>query len=73
MQHRIENNTTIERTHRTEKMKRGGGTVNNKRTIVVRFLCYKDSKSNLTKNRGNQLWNHHSFIDEDFMEETINI
>lgn len=49
MQHRIESNTTIKRTHRTEKMKRGGGTVNNKRTIVVRFLYYKDNKSNLTK------------------------
>lgn len=38
----IENDIIIRRTRRTGKMKREYGMVNKKRTIVVRFLNYKD-------------------------------
>ena len=38
----IENDIIIKRTRRTGKMKREYGMVNKKRTIVVRFLNYKD-------------------------------
>ena len=54
---RIENNVTTARAHKTGKMKRENGAVNKKRTIVVRFLSYKEKASILTKYRAKQMWN----------------
>ena len=48
-------------------MKREDGIINKKRTIVTRFLNYKDKESILTKYRENQMWDQDTFINEDLL------
>lgn len=66
-------NITIERAQRTEKLKRDGGTINKKRTVVVKFLYEKDKERIFTKCREKQMWNQGTFINKTFWVDTVNI
>ena len=69
----IEEDILIERAHRTGKIQRNDGTRNRKRTIVVKFLSFKDKSRILHNYRENKLWNEKVFVNEDFSEETASI
>ena len=69
----IQEDTLIERVHRTGKIQRNDGTRNKKRTIVVKFLNFKDQSRILHTYREKKLWKEKIFINEDFSEETANI
>ena len=51
----IEEDILIERAHRTGKIQRNDGTRNRKRTIVVKFLNFKDKSRILHTYRGKKL------------------
>ena len=63
----------IERAHRTGKIQRNDGTRNRKRTIVVKFLNFKDKSGILHTYIEKKLWKEKIFINEDFSEETASI
>ena len=69
----IEEDILIERAHCTEKIQRNDGTRNRKRTIVVKFLNFKDKSRILHTYREKKLWKEKIFINEDFPEETASI
>ena len=69
----IQEDTLIERAHRTGKIQRNDGTRNKKRTFVVKFLNFKDQSRILHTYREKKLWKEKVFINEDFSEETANI
>ena len=69
----IQEDTLIERAHRTGKIQRNDGTRNKKRTIVVKFLNFKDQSRILHTYREKKLGKEKIFINEDFLEETANI
>ena len=70
---RIEEDILIERAHRTEKIQINDETRNSKRTIVVRFLNFKDKSRILQTYREKKLWKEKVFVNEDFLEETVSI
>ena len=63
----------IERAHRSGKIFRDDGGRNWKRTIVVRFLNYKDKDQVLAKFRDKKLWNRDIFVNEDFSDYTLEV
>ena len=69
----IEEDILIERAHCTGKIQRNDGTRNRKRTIVVKFLNFKDKSRILHTYREKKLWKEKIFINEDFPEETASI
>ena len=69
----IEEDILIERAHRKGKIQRNDGTRNRKRTIVVKFLNFKDKSRILHTYREKKLWKEKIFINEDFSEETASI
>ena len=69
----IQEDTLIERAHRKGKIQRNDGTRNKKRTIVVKFLNFKDQSRILHTYREKKLWKEKIFINEDFPEETASI
>ena len=69
----IEEDSLIERAHRTGKIQRNDGTRNRKRTIVVKFPNFKDKSRILHTYREKKLWKEKIFINEDFPEETASI
>ena len=65
-------NIWIERAHRIgEKIKNDENNYN--RTIVVRFLSYKDKNKVLEHYREKKLWEKKFYINEDFSDETIEL
>ena len=69
----IEEDILIERVHRTRKIQRNDGTRNKKRTIVVKFLNFKDKSGIPHSYREEKLWKEKSFVNEDFSKETASI
>ena len=69
----IEEYILIERVHRTGKIQRNDGTRNRKRTIVVKFLNFKDISRILHTYREKKLWKEKVFVNENFSEETASI
>ena len=69
----IEEDILIERAHRMGKIQRNDGTRKRKRTIVVKFLNFKDKSRILHTYREKKLWKEKIFINEDFSEETASI
>ena len=69
----IEEDILIERAHCTGKIQRNDGTRNRKRTIVVKFLNFKDKSRILHTYREKKLWKKKIFIKEDFLQETASI
>ena len=69
----IEEDILIERVHRTRKIQRNDGTRNKKRTIVVKFLNFKDKSGIPHAYREEKLWKEKSFVNEDFSKETASI
>ena len=69
----IEEDILIERAHRTGKIQRNDGTRNRKRTIVVKFLNFKDKSRILHTYREKKLWKEKLFVNEDFSEATASI
>ena len=69
----IEEDILIERAHRKGKIQRNDGTRNRKRTIVVKFLNFKDKSRILHTYREKKLWKEKVFVNENFSEETASI
>ena len=69
----IEEDILIERAYRTGKIQRNDGTRNRKRTIVVKFVNFKDKSRILHTYREKRLWKEKVFVNEDFSEETASI
>ncbi|XP_065641667.1 uncharacterized protein LOC136073645 [Hydra vulgaris] len=67
----LNGNIEIERAHRVGKKVMGIKGIN--RTIVVKFLSYKDKNAILDKFVKAKLWNENLFINEDFSERTMEI
>ena len=66
----IEEEILIERAHCTGKIQRNNGARNRKRTIVVKFLSFKDKSRILHAYREKKLRKTKIFINEDVSEET---
>lgn len=58
----------IERAHRIGKKRIG-----KKRTIIARFLNYKEKQLVLRKYKEHKLWNENIYVNEDFSERTLQI
>ena len=69
----IEEDILIEKAHRTGKIQRNDGTRNRKRTIIVKFLNFKDKSRILHTYREKKLWKEKIFVNKDFSEETASI
>ena len=69
----IEEDILIERVHRTGKIQRNDGTRNKKRTIVVKFLNFRDKSRIPHAYREEKLWKEIIFVNEDFSKETASI
>ena len=69
----IEEDILIERAHRTGSIQRNDGTRNRKRTIIVRFLNFKEKSRILHTYREKKLWKEKVFVNENFSEETPSI
>ena len=54
-------------------MQRNDGTRNRKRTIVVKFLNFKDKSRILHTYREKKLWKEKIIVNEDFSEELASI
>ncbi|XP_065650983.1 uncharacterized protein LOC136079190 [Hydra vulgaris] len=67
----LNGNIEIERAHRVGKKVMGVKRIN--RTIVVKFLNYKDKNAILDKFVKAKLWNENLFINEDFSKRTMEI
>ena len=57
---------TIERTHRIEKKEK-----RKRRTIIAKFLNYKQREKVLNKYKELKLWEDQIYINEDFSEYTV--
>ena len=68
-----EEDILIERAHRIGKIQRNDGARNRKRTIVVKFLNFKEKSRILHTYREKKLWKEKIFINEAFAEETASI
>ena len=68
-----EEHILIEKAHRTGKIQRNDGTRNRKRTIVVKFLSFKDKSRILHIYREKKLWKEKVFVNEDLSEDTASI
>ena len=71
----LEGNIVIERAHRVgRKDRRHGGAATTatvkRRTIVVKFLKYKDRDSVLRTYKHLKLWEKRIYVNEDFSERT---
>ncbi|XP_047122934.1 uncharacterized protein LOC124806245 [Hydra vulgaris] len=64
-------NVEIERAHRTGK-KNSDGTKYN-RTLIVKFLNYKDKKTALDNYVQLKLWNDWLYVNEDYSERTLEL
>nr|XP_047131556.1 uncharacterized protein LOC124810552 [Hydra vulgaris] len=64
----IKNNIAIERAHRTGKKHVSG---KRRRTIVVKFLNYKDREIVLNEYKKRKLWNEKIYLNEDYSNRTI--
>ncbi|XP_065681501.1 uncharacterized protein LOC136095167 [Hydra vulgaris] len=64
------NNLEIERAHRTGKKEKG---VKKNRTIIVKFLNYKERNAVFEKFIKLKLWNEKLYVNEDFSERTMEI
>ena len=60
----------IERAHRCGNVMRNG-VANTKRTIMVKFLNYKDKKEVLDAFVEKKLWSQKVYVNEDFSERTV--
>ena len=69
----IEEDILIERAHCTGKIQRNDGTRNRKRTIVVKFLNFKDKSRILHTYRDKKLRKEKVYVNEDVLEETATI
>ena len=69
----IEEDILIARAHRTGKIQRNDGTKNRKRTILVKFLNFKEKSRILHTYREKKLWKEKVFVNENFSEETASI
>ncbi|XP_065684296.1 uncharacterized protein LOC136096680 [Hydra vulgaris] len=67
----INNNIIIERAHRTGKLDYGGKMKN--RTIVVKFLNYKDKQTIMENYLKLKLWTERLNINEDYCERTTEL
>ena len=67
----IDNEIKIERAHRSGYMFRRDNSRNEKRTIVVKLLNYKDKQTILQAFREKQLWKSNIYINEDFSKKTM--
>ena len=56
-----------------EEIQRNDGTRNRKRTIIVKFLSFKDKLKIARTCREKKLWKEKIFIKEDFSKETASI
>ena len=56
-----------------EEIQRNDGTRNRKRTIIVKFLSFKDKLKIAHTCREKKLWKEKIFIKEDFSKETASI
>lgn len=65
-------NIKIERAHRSGKFTKNGKR-NDRRTIIARFLDYKDKEVILDKFREKKLWEKQIYINEDFSEKTVEL
>ena len=63
----------IERAHRSGRLFRADRTRNEKRTIVVKFLRFKDKQNILDKYIKKKLWTSRFYVNEDFSEKTLHI
>ena len=70
---KIEEDILIERVHRTGKIQRNDGTRNKKRTIVAKFLNFRDKSRIPHAYREEKLWKEIIFVNEDFSKETASI
>lgn len=68
----VTDNIEIERAHRVGE-KNLGGKIKKNRTIVVKFLSYKDKSVILEKFVKAKLWNENLFVNEDFSARTMEI
>ena len=69
----IEEDILIKRAHCTGKIQRNDRTRNRKRTIVMKFLNFKDKSIILHTCREKKLWKEKIFVNEDFSEEKASI
>ena len=69
----IEEYILTEGANRTGKIQRNDGTRNRKRTIVAKFLNFKDKLRSLHTYRKNKLPKEKIFTNEDFWEDTTSI
>ena len=69
----IEEDILIERAHRIGKIQRNDGARNRKRTIVVKFLNFKEKSRILHTYREKKPWKEKVFVNEDFSQETASI
>ncbi|XP_065658829.1 uncharacterized protein LOC136083361 [Hydra vulgaris] len=60
----------IERAYRTGKKENEDGSIRRRRTVVVKFLDYKDRENILENYKKLKLWNEKIYINEDFSERT---
>ena len=67
----IEENIKIERAHRSGRIYRQDNSKNDKRTIVIKFLNYKDKERVLHTYRKVKLWESKIFVNEDFSRKTM--
>ncbi|XP_065645816.1 uncharacterized protein LOC136076270 [Hydra vulgaris] len=67
----FKSNVEIERAHRTGKKSSDGKKYN--RTIIVKFLNYKDKKTALDNYVQLKLWNDRFYVNEDYSERTLEL
>ncbi|XP_065671724.1 uncharacterized protein LOC136089600 [Hydra vulgaris] len=67
----FKSNAEIERAHRTGKKSSDGKKYN--RTIIVKFLNYKDKKTALDNYVQLKLWNDRLYVNEDYSERTLEL
>ena len=66
----FERDTEIERAHRSGKTMIDGAA-NKRRTIMAKFLNFKDKREVLSECKPRKLWTKGIFINEDFSEDTM--
>ena len=66
----LERDIEIERAHRSGKTVIDG-VANKRRTIIAKFLNFKDKQEVLSEYKARKLWTKDIFINEDFSEDTM--
>ena len=66
----LKDEVKIERAHRSGKKTRRDQTLNDKRTVIVKFLNFKDKQNILMRYRERKLWESQLYVNEDFSEHT---